>query len=59
MKNQKASYNFRLGFVLSDGPHLHRAYLVTVCRLMKETAVPFSKVLISGYFGFRVTRMLK
>ena len=29
-KYQKASYNFRLGFVLSNGPHLHKAYLVTV-----------------------------
>ena len=25
-----ASYNFRLGFALSNGPHLHSAYLVTV-----------------------------
>ena len=29
-KYQEASYNFRLGFALSNGPHLHRAYLVTV-----------------------------
>ena len=29
-KNQEDSYNFRLGFALSNGPHLHRAYLVTV-----------------------------
>ena len=24
--NQEASYNFRLGFALSNTPHLHRAY---------------------------------
>ena len=30
-KNQEASYNFRLGFALSNRPHLHRAYVVTVC----------------------------
>ena len=30
LKNQEASYNFRLGFALSNRPHLHRAYLVTV-----------------------------
>ena len=30
IKNQEASYNFRVGFALSNGPHLHRAYLVTV-----------------------------
>ena len=29
-KNQEASYNFRLGFVLSNRPHLHRAYLIIV-----------------------------
>ena len=27
---QEASYNFRLGFALSNGPDLHRAYLVTI-----------------------------
>ena len=29
-ENQKSSYNFRLDFDLSNGPHVHRAYLVTV-----------------------------
>ena len=29
-KYQKTSYNFRLGFALSNRPHLHRTYLVTV-----------------------------
>ena len=29
-KYQKINDNFRLGFALSNGPHLHRAYLVTV-----------------------------
>ena len=29
-KYQVTSYTFRLGFALSNGPHLHRAYLVTV-----------------------------
>ena len=29
-KNQKASYDFRLGLAQSNGPHLHMAYLVTV-----------------------------
>ena len=32
-KNQEASYNFRLGFALSKGPHLQRAYVVTVRKL--------------------------
>ena len=31
IKNQEASYDFRLGFALSNRPHLHRAYLVTLC----------------------------
>ena len=31
-KNQEASNNFRIGFALSKRPHLHRAYLVTVCK---------------------------
>ena len=30
IKNQEDSYNFRLGFALSNRPHLHRASLVTV-----------------------------
>ena len=30
-KNQEASYNLRLGFALSNRPHLHRAYVVTGC----------------------------
>ena len=30
IKNQKVSYNFRLGFALSNRPHLHRAYVVPV-----------------------------
>ena len=30
-KNQKASYNFSLGFALLNTPHLCRAYVVTVC----------------------------
>ena len=25
-KNQKASYNFRIGFALSNTPHFHRVY---------------------------------
>ena len=29
-RNQEARYNFRLGFALSNRPHLHRASLVTV-----------------------------
>ena len=29
-KYHEASYNFRLGFALSNGPHLHRDYSVTV-----------------------------
>ena len=29
-KNQEDSYNFRLGFALSNRPYLHRAYVVTV-----------------------------
>ena len=29
-KYQDTSYSFRLGFVLSKRPHLHRAYLVRV-----------------------------
>ena len=29
-KYQATSYNFRLGFALSNRHHLHRAYLVTV-----------------------------
>ena len=27
---KETSFDFRLGFALSNGPHLHRAYLVTV-----------------------------
>ena len=30
VKNQEDSYNFKLGFALSNRPHLHRAYIVTV-----------------------------
>ena len=30
IKNQDGSYNFRLGFALSNRSHLHRAYLVIV-----------------------------
>ena len=30
IKYQETSYNFRLGFALSNRPHLHRAYVVTV-----------------------------
>ena len=30
IKNQEASYNFRLSFALSNRPHLNRAYLVTI-----------------------------
>ena len=30
IRYQEASYNFSLGFALSNGPNLHRAYLVTV-----------------------------
>ena len=30
IKNQEGSYDFRLGFALSNRPRLHRAYLVTV-----------------------------
>ena len=30
IKNQEASYNFRLGFALSNRAHFHRVYLVTV-----------------------------
>ena len=37
IKNEEASYNFRLGFALSNRPHLHRAYLVTICRLLLLT----------------------
>ena len=29
-KNQKASYNFKLGFALSKRPHFNRVYLVRV-----------------------------
>ncbi len=36
-KNQEASNNFRLGFALSKRPHLHMAYLVTVCRVLITT----------------------
>ena len=36
-KNQETSCNFRLGLDLSNRPHLHRAYLVTVCRLLLLT----------------------
>ena len=31
-ENQEASNNFRIGFAISKRPHLHRAYLVTVCK---------------------------
>ena len=30
LKDQEASYYFRSGFALSNRPHLHGAYLVTV-----------------------------
>ena len=37
-KNQEASYDFRLGFALPKRPlHLHRAYLVTECRVLITT----------------------
>ena len=42
-KNQGASYNFRLGFALSNRPHLHRAYLVNV-RKRRAIAVYRSKI---------------
>ena len=29
-KNQEASYNFTLGYALSNRPHLHKAYSLTV-----------------------------
>ena len=37
IKYQETSYNSRLGFAQSNRPHLHRAYLVTVRRLVKAT----------------------
>ena len=57
--NQKASYNSRLGFALSNRPHLQRAYLVTVCRVLITTVFDFKcgiqKLgrLICGMLNFR------
>ena len=39
-KYQESSYNFRLGFALSNRPHLHRASLVMLCTFF-VTAVWF------------------
>ena len=33
-KNQEPSYKYRLGFALSNRPHLHRAYLLPLCKQM-------------------------
>ena len=42
-KNQEDSYNFRLGFALSNRPHLHRAYVVTI----------YNQNFIAVYFKFK------
>ena len=36
-KNQETSNNFKIGFAQSKRPHLHRAYLVTVRRVLITT----------------------
>ena len=36
-ENQEASNNFRLGFALSNSPHLHRDYLLGVSYSSSET----------------------
>ena len=41
-KNQEDGYNFKLDFTLSNRPYLHRAYLVTVHRLIKAIVVLFT-----------------
>ena len=38
IKNQEASSYLRLGYTLSNRPHLHRVYYVNVCRVL-STAV--------------------
>ena len=70
-KKQEASNNFRLGFALSRRPHLHRAYLVTVCRVLIMTVyVPVAqesfgkeekrkvfglKLVVSPFLGQRIS----
>ena len=47
-KDQETGYNFRLGFALSNRPHLHRVYLVTVY-IRKFIAVQWNNFSLTHY----------
>ena len=55
-KNQEASYNSRLGFALSNRPHLHRAYLARVPFSLDLSVVP--RNVLEGLVGMRIICLL-